>query len=132
VIGARPSGAWAEAPATADVVLVAVALLTAAALAFGRPDAGVAQRVLVDVDGVTLHDVLLDQPQRLIVVGPVGQSVILIDGTRARIASAPCSGQICVARGWLHRIGDVAACVPNRIVLRLTGDAPAALDGITQ
>ena len=123
---------WPEAPTAGDVLLVVAALVTAAVLAISGTRTGTAQDVIVEVDGVMRHMVPLDSQQTLTVVGPLGQSVVLVQGGRVRIESAPCQGQICVARGWLHKIGDVAACVPNRTVLRLTGNAPRDLDGVTQ
>ncbi len=128
----KASRPWPEAPTIGDILLVVAALAGAAVMAFGGTGAGAADRALVDMAGQVLHDVALDDDQTLVVTGPLGTSVILIRDGRARIASAPCPGQICVARGWLSRSGDVAACVPNRTLLRLTGDAPRILDGITR
>ncbi|MYI60489.1 MAG: hypothetical protein F4105_02245, partial [Gemmatimonadetes bacterium] len=42
----------------------------------------------------------------------------------ARVLSAPCVHKICMRRGWIQRAGDVAACVPNGLVLRIAGAAP--------
>ena len=122
---------WSEAPAVGDILLTVAALLTAAVLAIGGTET-TAQHVIVEVDGVMWNKIPLETQQTLTVVGPLGQSVVIVQGDRARIESAPCVGQICVARGWLQNSGDVAACVPNRTILRLVGMAPGHLDGVTQ
>ncbi|MDA0333553.1 MAG: NusG domain II-containing protein [bacterium] len=132
MIAGNVSRPWPEAPTIGDVILIVAALAAAVMLAFGGTNAAAPQRALVDVDGQILHDVALDGEQTLVVTGPLGTSVILIRDGQARIASAPCSGQFCVARGWLRKSGDIAACVPNRTVLRLTGGAPRILDGVTR
>lgn len=51
--------------------------------------------------------------------GPLGKTVVTIEGRRARVVSSPCSNKICVGRGWLTRKGDYAICLPNRVAARL-------------
>ena len=66
--------------------------------------------------------------------GPLGTTTIEIAAHRARIAASPCRHQICVRTGWISRAGEIAACVPNGVVIRLAGPARAAggLDAVTQ
>lgn len=63
----------------------------------------------------------LDRDRTLRVDGPLGQSVVEVRGGRARFARAACTSRLCLAAGWLTRDGDTAACVPNRVYLRLRG-----------
>ena len=123
---------WRSAPAAGDMVLVAAALLAAAVLSFGGTEIAGAERVVVDLEGVTRYDASIDSQTTVTIIGRLGPAVIRIEGGRARIETAPCRGQICVVRGWLHATGDVAVCIPNRVVVRLTGGAPRAFDGITR
>ena len=58
------------------------------------------------------------------VVGPLGVSEIEIGPKGARVISAPCVHKICMRQGWMQRAGDVTACVPNGLVLRIAGAAP--------
>jgi hypothetical protein len=44
-----------------------------------------------------------------------------IAGQRARIVSSPCPEQRCVLQGWIRRQGEMAACLPNHIVLHIEG-----------
>lgn len=64
-------------------------------------------------------------PRRVRVPGPLGDTVIEIDGLRARVASDPGRRQLCVQQGWLIRAGATALCAPNQVVLQLTGNAGA-------
>ncbi len=51
-----------------------------------------------------------------------GHNVIVLEGRTARIARADCKDQVCVRTGTLTRAGQVAVCLPNRVVLKLMGD----------
>lgn len=55
------------------------------------------------------------------VPGPLGDSVIEIKNQRARFRASPCSRKVCVHSGWLETAGALAACLPNRISIRLLG-----------
>lgn len=55
--------------------------------------------------------------------GPLGVTRVVIDGEGgARVLSSPCPLKICVRAGRLERPGQVAACVPNRVAVTLTGE----------
>ena len=51
-----------------------------------------------------------------------GHNVIVLSGRTSRVRSADCRDQVCVRTGTLTHAGQVAVCLPNRVVLRLTGD----------
>ena len=50
-----------------------------------------------------------------------GHNVIVLSGRTAAMQSADCRDQVCVRTGTLTRAGQVAVCLPNRVVLRITG-----------
>lgn len=124
--GGRP---WPSAPTRADV-MVTLLLLTAAAWTGWADKSVEARGVRVEASGRTVFAGSLDSAAIVEVEGPLGRAVVEVAGGRARVRSAPCPGQICVAQGWQQHAGDVAACVPNRVVLRLTGTA--AWDGVSR
>ena len=39
---------------------------------------------------------------------------------------------VCVRRGWLRQVGDVAVCVPNRLVVRVEGAGGPSFDGVSR
>lgn len=143
---------WPAAPAPGDLVLALMALLLAAWLALDDADPGQVQSIVIEVDGTVISSLVVSglavsnspgsefsaaSDTTIRVTGIAGISTIRIAHDsdarlRARFETAPCRGQICVAQGWLQRAGDVAACVPNRMVLRLTGTTAPALDGVTR
>jgi hypothetical protein len=59
-------------------------------------------------------------PDRILEVpGPLGVTVIEVGPDGARFRSSPCPLQICVQTGEVTRPGGVAACLPNRVAIRL-------------
>jgi hypothetical protein len=59
----------------------------------------------------------LDAIETMLVSGPLGDTLVEIQGGQARIVSSPCANQSCVASGAVHIPGQWAACLPNRIML---------------
>ena len=64
----------------------------------------------------------LDQPRSVDLDGPLGQTHLVIDAQGARITSSPCPRKICISMGSARQTGDLLACVPNRILVRI--DSP--------
>jgi hypothetical protein len=67
-----------------------------------------------------LYRLSLSDDQLIAVQGSIGESVIEIHQGRARFIEAPCRQQICIHNGWVSHSGSLAACLPNRIAIRLT------------
>jgi len=59
----------------------------------------------------------------------VNQVEIEIDGGRARVIDSPCRDRLCVHAGWLERPGDVAVCLPRRVIVEIRG-AGRGVDGV--
>ena len=119
-------------PSPGDIVLVAVVLTMAAALMAARPGGGTPRSASLQVGGEVVRRLPLDEAARIEVPGPAGVSAVVVDGGRVRVAAAPCARQICVRRGWLRAVGDVAVCVPNHLVVRVEGEGGPAFDGVSR
>jgi hypothetical protein len=65
----------------------------------------------------------LDAEERIAVPGPAGETVVEISEGRARVLSSPCVNQTCVAAGHIHRQGEWAACLPNKVFVSIEGSA---------
>ena len=107
-------------------------LLAAAALLVHRNGGGTPRSARVQVGGAVVHVLPLDEAARVEVAGPAGVSQVAVEEGRARVLAAPCLQQICVRRGWLREVGDLAACVPNRLVLRVEGEGRPSFDGVSR
>jgi hypothetical protein len=126
----REAGPFPRFPAPADWVLafLLVALSLGSWAWWGRRPPG--SQVVVECTR-QLQRQPLDLDQVLLCQGPLGQSRVEIAGGRARIAASPCPEQRCVLQGWIHRQGETAACLPNRLVLRVEEGA-GAMDALSR
>ena len=123
---------WPSPPSAGDIVLVAAVLLTAAGLLVARPGGGTPRTARVQVGDEVVHLLPLEEEARVEVTGPVGVSRVAVEEGRARVLDSPCVQQICVRRGWLREVGDLAVCVPNRLVVRVEGEGKRSFDGVSR
>ena len=47
--------------------------------------------------------------------------LVYADG-RIRFSEADCPDRVCVRTGWISKPGQIAACVPGHLILKITGD----------
>ena len=72
--------------------------------------------------GNQIHATLSINQQRVVQVpGPLGNTTVVIDHGKARVASDPGARQYCVKQGWLDQAGQVAMCLPNQVSVELLG-----------
>ena len=74
----------------------------------------------------------LDQERVVEVPGPLGTTVVRIKSGRARIVSSPCPKGICTHMDDIGREGGMIACVPNQVVVQVSGNREDQLDGVTR
>lgn len=97
--------------------LLAAALAACFGFALARPTAGrLAAELTYPGKSVVVP---LGTPRRVEVRGPLGVTVIGVDERSARVISSPCPNQLCVRAGRATRAGQLLACVPNRVAVRL-------------
>jgi len=73
----------------------------------------------------------LDTNETVTVKGPLGDTVVKINGGKAWIESSPCDNQTCVGMGYVHRQGQWALCLPNKVMLVIEGTDDEDIDTIT-
>ncbi len=102
----------------ADIALVAaLALGAVAALPGGGSPAAVE---VVSPGGAALWPLGTGRRE---VAGPLGVTVVEVGPRGGRVVASPCAGQVCVRAGEVTRPGQVVACLPNRVAVRLVGGA---------
>jgi hypothetical protein len=106
------------------VVLVLLAVALAGLAWIATAPAGT--RVVVTSGERICFTAPLDQPRSVDLDGPLGQTRLVIDDQGARITDSPCPRKLCVAMGPARHSGDLLACIPNRILVRI--DSPAAAE----
>ena len=93
-------------------------------------------QVIIEADQkmVGIYD-LNSSPQKITVKGILGPSKIEIQEGRVRMISSTCPHKTCVKTGWITHQGQLICCVPNRILIRISGNenkSPLKLDGISR
>ena len=79
------------------------------------------RRVVVSNGERLLYQAGLNQTAAVDLDGPLGVSRLELDARGARIVEAPCPLKICMQMGPIRRRGELIACVPNRILVQITG-----------
>lgn len=102
------------------VVLLAVALLPMLYVKLWLFQ-GHGQQAGIWADGQVVEVLSLDDPRKLSVTGPLGVSTLEIRDHKIRFLDSPCRGKVCVHSGWLTEVGDILACLPNKIMVRILG-----------
>jgi len=80
-------------------------------------------RVLVTCGDELCFTAPLDQPRTVVIDGPLGQTLLVIDEQGVRIIDSPCPYKICVNMGPAKHTADLLACVPNHILVRIDGSS---------
>ncbi len=74
----------------------------------------------IEVDGV--HWVYpLDHDRVITVSGPIGPTVIVIEGGYAHVKESPCKAKICIATGEISKPGEWIICLPNKVFITVEG-----------
>ncbi|MBD3348861.1 MAG: hypothetical protein GF400_06655 [Candidatus Eisenbacteria bacterium] len=105
----------------ADRLVLYVLVGLGVALLFVPGESGESGEVVVEGAGGFRAVVPLAEERTLEVPGPLGTTVVEVSGGAARVASSPCPEKLCVRAGDVAEAGDVAVCVPNRVVVRAEG-----------
>lgn len=103
------------------VVLIIATLLIGASYAHFWTTDTTANAAVILTDSGSPERLTLDHDATRRIPGPLGDTRVEIRDGRARIAESPCNDKFCVHYGWLDHTGETIACLPNRVVLQLTG-----------
>lgn len=85
----------------------------------------------VTIANIPVRDIDLRQPQTVSFLGQRGEVVLEVAAQRIRVRSSVCPNQFCVKQGFVSRPGQMLVCVPNRLVVLITGAQQNDLDAIT-
>ncbi len=89
-------------------------------------------QVQIETDGKIFHVAPLNVDTSIAVPGPLGTTFVIIHGGAVHVSSSPCHGQICVNTGEISYAGQLIVCVPNKVVVRVTGQEKLPYDAVTQ
>jgi hypothetical protein len=91
------------------------------------------RHVVVEVEGRHILELSLNIDTVQKVKGPLGETTIMVKDNKAWIVSSPCPDHLCMKMGKISRKGEIVVCVPNRVILTISGGGENnSLDGVTQ
>ena len=126
----RPSG-WTVRFRLFDVIAIVIAL--AVVLVMGvrvYSDRGSGNSVHIHGDGDDWY-YPRNVERTVEVEGPIGTTRVEISQGRARVVDSPCRDKICISRGALSEAGDWTACLPNGVIVEVSGSPDGEVDAIT-
>lgn len=113
-----------------------VVVLAVIALSFLLPFQQIeGSRLVASSDERILFVAPLDQPRKALLDGPLGETEIEIKDGAVRVLSSPCPNKTCIRMGKASHSGDLIACVPNHLIIRIEGrqeEADPAYDLISR
>ena len=96
--------------------------LSIAAVAFSilalKNGNGKKSRLVVEADGKE-YIYPLDEEKTLEINGAIGISLIRIENGKAYFENSPCPGKLCVKMPAVKENNDWAACMPNKVFIRV-------------
>lgn len=107
-------------------VAVVVLLAIATALAFMPAEEGKADCVRVYRDGELVDTLSLNRDGEVEIAGEY-TNVITVRNGAAAITGSDCPGEDCVHSGWIRSPGRSIVCLPNRVEIRISGEAEVDL-----
>jgi len=82
-------------------------------------------RVVVEVHGEVVYTAPMVRDGKVGIDGPLGETEIVIRKGSVSIVDSPCPLKVCVGMGEVSRSGELLACVPNGILVRIEGGKEA-------
>ncbi len=124
-------GAATGADRAVSIGLVVLSIALAGGLRVTAPRPDRARVTLGDQEVAVLP---LAEDRRLVVDGRLGPVVVEVEAGGIRIEESGCPHHLCVAMGVKRRAGEMVACVPNGVVIRLEGNVedPDVPDAVTR
>ncbi len=110
-------------------------LLIFAGIGFGlnlKRDISTSELVVVEHNNKVIYKLPLNQNRSIAVSGDVGGLVLQIKNKKVWVSQSHCAQKICMHMGKISHPGQIIVCVPNRIVIQITGEDKFNFDVITQ
>ena len=114
----------------ADIIIIAVILLIA--VIFILPIKNT-QNITAEiiVDGTLEHSINLNDISEEYTLELKNGIIISADKNEISVISSDCYGKNCINCGRLTKAGDMAVCIPNKTVIRLSGTQNSGPDAVT-
>ncbi len=82
-------------------------------------------------DGEIIETVNLSEKEaKEIITGQKGKTVIKSENGKIYFSSSCCPDKVCVESGELEKNGDFASCLPEKVIVKVTGKSSDNIDAI--
>ena len=105
-------------------ILLLAAAVVAASAVWSAADRNGTAMVEIRASGET-YLMPLSSDGRLVVEGPVGETVVEIHDGTAYVVDSDCRDRLCVSMGGISKAPGWIACLPNRVFVTITGGSDA-------
>lgn len=112
-----------------DIVVIITVLVVAALLLIPRFTGGKGATAEIYVDGELKHEIILSEIDKETKFTENG-TVIVAQNGKIRFENSDCRDKICVNAGWISSPSQTAACIPNKVVIVISGEENP-LDAVT-
>ncbi|MCD8337731.1 MAG: NusG domain II-containing protein [Lachnospiraceae bacterium] len=107
------------------ILLVGAVCILLLVLRYFRMDTGAS--VVVEVNGETYGTYSLNKNQTVRINDT---NVLVIEDGEAYMSEATCPDGLCISQGHISVAGTMIVCLPNRVVVQVTGDDADAENGL--
>ena len=114
-------GLW-EASRPLDRIIVLLMLVAALSGVWWYSLGAQGVRFIIEQDGEVVYSSYFDKEGLVSIEGPLGPTEVAFNSEGAWVNAATCPQRFCMAMGTIARAGEVIACVPNRLLIRVSGD----------
>ncbi|WP_024834571.1 NusG domain II-containing protein [Ruminiclostridium josui] len=130
-----------------DIILLLVIVLgILSAVFFGREDAvSLSNTSGIPVDNIGITAIIKKNDKvirrinltslnkrEVINISGVHKATIVAEKNRICFLESDCPDKICVKTGWLSQPGEIAVCLPNKIIIKLEQDKNQNVDGVVK
>jgi len=102
------------------ILFIAASLVGASYARFWGPRA-TGETAVISIGHDLYAELPLAENRTMAVRGHLGESTVEVNEGRIRFLDSPCPGRYCVHMGWIRQTGEVAACLPNGVVVEIRG-----------
>jgi len=113
------------------IVVIVVVALVGAYMYFLRPPAPPSAEIVIQVDGEDKFFYPLYQDGRdeiIDIQGVNGITTVHLQDGRVRVVDSACPDKICVNTGWTNNPAKPIACLPNKVIVKITGTTENEVD----
>jgi hypothetical protein len=114
-------GSWLDLLIAIGVLLFGLYWLVA-----GTEAQGSLKEAVIYKDNAVIERIgLAEGEERRIDLSPHGVAmVVAVRQGRVRVISSSCPQQVCVRKGWVGQAHDPIICIPNKVIIEVTGTDP--------